>query len=586
LNRTIDLRKTPPLAGAPGLGSAGSPPIFWQSPDARSFVFITCVNNEAQYEICLRHINALTVPSGYSVETIAVFGAASIAEGYQGAMEASTAKFKIYLHQDAYLMHQGVLLDLLFLFRTYPRLGVVGVEGATRLPRAVLYSVNNAWNCYGRHWTYRRPGGLSSLLGHANHRRLYFNRFRSFVGDYLPAVVVDGFFMVTQYDMPWTSPLGGFELYDKVRAAEFITAGLEVGIARQQMTWVLHWGPAEEPTAEQHQRRQSALQQKAATFRRLFGPFVGVAARALYEQHKRARDVQSPGAARERLGVVIAADGNSESLVRSLRALLPQCEALKGVDSQVVVVDTTPTAGSREAIRMEFPQVTVIASPRTEGVGPALNEGLRHFGFPTYVLMMHSDVEVSPGTLARMVSDLRGRSSTAGVVASLMNPDRTARPQRMAVVELMPQRPQRPERVTFVGTTCALIRGEVFFDVGLYDERLAYHQDLDWSLRARRKGYRFVYLPEARVVHHRSGRVRRHEPAFTDRSVATLWLVYKHAGRRWAGLLYWAQRIQGSWLAWRWRHDQAALRQINEARVEAESLYRRFCEENRRPRLL
>jgi GT2 family glycosyltransferase len=586
LNRTIDLQNTPRRDSTAVPGTTVDPRIVWQSQDSQSIVFITCVNNEAQYDICLRHVDALTIPSGLTTEKISVFGASSMAEGYQRAMEASTARYKIYLHQDVYLAHRDVLSDLLFLFRTYPRLGMVGVEGATRLPQAVLYSVNNAWNCYGRHWTYRRPGGLSSLLGPANRRRLHFNRFRSFVGDYLPAVVVDGFFMATQYDLPWTSPLGGFELYDKVRAAEFIEAGFEVGIARQQMTWVLHWGPAEEATAEQYQRRQRDLQHKAATFRRLFGPFVGVAARTLYEQHQWAGETQSPDVGRERLGVVIAANSNSETLARSLRALLPQCEALKEVESQVVVVDTTPTAGSREAIRKQFPQVTVIGSPGPEGSTRALNEGLRHFGFPTYVLVMHSDVEVSPGTLTRMVSDLRGRSSAGGVVASLMNPDGTAQPQRLAIVELLPQRPQWPQRVTFVGTTCALIRGEVFFDVGLYDERLAYHEDLDWSLRAKRKGYSFVYLPEAKAVHYRSGRVRRHEPAFTDRSVATLWLVYKHAGRRWAGLLYWAQRIQAIWRAWRWRHDQAALRQISEARVQAESLYRKFCEENRRPQLL
>jgi GT2 family glycosyltransferase len=544
------------------------------------------VNNEAQYTASLRYIDALQVPAGYSVEKIVIFGATSMAEGCQRGMEASTARYKIYLHQDVFLVHREVLSDLLFLFRTYPRLGIIGVEGATRLPKAVLYSFNNALYCYGRHWTYRRPGGLSYILGPANRRRLHFNRLRPFVGDYLPAVVVDGFFMATQYDMPWTNPLGGFEFYDEIRAAEYITAGFEVGIARQQMTWVLHWGPAEEPTPEQRQRRLNDLQEKAATFRQLYGPFVGVAARTLYEEHQEAGVAQSRDPARERLGVIITANSSPEALLRSLRALMPQCEALKEVESQVVVVDTAPVAGAREAIRTEFPQVTVIARSGTEGVARALNEALRHLGFPTHILVMQSDVEVLRGTLARMVSDLKEHSSAAGVVASLMNPDGTPQAQRMAVVELVAQRPYQPQEVSYVGTTCALIRGEVFFDVGLYDERFSYHEDLDWSLRAKRKGYKFMYLPEAKAVHHRGGRIGRNDSTFTDRSVATLWLVYKHAGRRWAVLLYWAQRIQALWHAIRWRHDEAALRQINESKAQAASMYRRFCEENQRPRLL
>jgi len=548
LNRTIDLRNASYAGGTATAGRAVSPRAFWQSPDPQSIVFITCVNNQAQYEICLRYIDALTVPSGYTVEKISVFGASSMAEGYQQAMEASPTLYKIYLHQDVYLVHRGFLSELLSLFKTYPRLGMVGVEGATRLPPSVLYSVNNALNCYGRHWTYRRPGGLWSLLGPANRRRLHFNRFRSFVGDYLPAVVVDGFFMATQYDMPWTSPLGGFELYDKVRAAEFIRAGLEVGIARQQMTWVLHWGPAEEPTPEQHERRQRDLQQKAATFRRLFGPFVGVPARTLYEQHQGAGDDRAANAARERLGVLVVAR-SGPGILRGLRALLPQCEALREVESQVVVVDVTPEAKAHEAIRIEFPRMTVIASSATRGVAHAFNEGLRHLGFLTYVLVMQDDVEVSPGTLARMLDDLRRRTSAAGVVAALRNPNGTASSQRMSIVELLPQ---RPRRLTFVGTDCALIRGDVFFDVGLYDERFSHHADLDWSVRAKRKGYRFVYLPEATAVYHRS---RQDGPSAASPGPApeTVWLVYKHAGRRWAALLYWAQRIRASWWAFRWR---------------------------------
>ena len=85
------------------------------------------VNNEAQYAACVRHIDALQVPLGYSAEKIAIFGAASMAEGYQRGMEASTAYYKIYLHQDLYLVHRDLLSELLYLFRTYPRLGLVGV---------------------------------------------------------------------------------------------------------------------------------------------------------------------------------------------------------------------------------------------------------------------------------------------------------------------------------------------------------------------------------------------------------------------------------------------------------------------------
>jgi len=573
LKRLIDLRQTPPASRATQ-GVEASPQDARRVLNSHAFAFITVVNSETQYATCVRYIDALQVPPGYSVEKIAVFGATSMAEGCQRGMETSTARYKVYLHQDLYLVYRGLLSELLHLFRMYPRLGLVGVEGATRLPAAVLYSMNNPFHCYGRHWTYRRPGGISSLFGPANRRRLHFNRFRSFAGDYMPAVVVDGFFMATQYDMPWTSPLGGFELYDKVRAVEFITAGLEVGIARQQMTWCFHRGPLQEPTSQQRLHRHSDLQRKVAAFRQLYQSFVRVPARSLYEQYRGRALVhhntgpQSFGSshpARERLGVAIVAVNGQEMVLRALRALLPQCEALKDLGYQVVVVDHTSTAGVSEAVRRESAKVTVAASASDSGLASAFNTGLRELGFPSFILIMRDDAELSDGTLARMVSYLGEHPSTAGVIASLIDPDGT-----------------------IVGTTRALVRGEVFFDVGLYDDRfLSCHEDRDWSIRARRKGYTFTYLPQARVLcHHRSQRRRVGPAGFAERAVDDLWLTYKHVGRQWAVLLYWVQWMRARWLALRWRHDRDALRQIGGAMAQTTSLYRKFREENRRPELL
>jgi hypothetical protein len=157
LNQIIDLRHTLPANRAASREGDSGSQNGRRVQDSRAVTFITCVNDEEQYENCLRYVDALQVPSGYTVQNIAVLGASSMAEGYQRAMETSTARYKIYLHQDVYLVHRGVLSDLVSLFKRYPRLGMVGVEGATRLPKAVLYSVNNALHCYGRHWTYRRP---------------------------------------------------------------------------------------------------------------------------------------------------------------------------------------------------------------------------------------------------------------------------------------------------------------------------------------------------------------------------------------------------------------------------------------------
>jgi GT2 family glycosyltransferase len=48
-----------------------------------------------------------------------------------------------------------------------------------------------------------------------------------------------------------------------------------------------------------------------------------------------------------------------------------------------------------------------------------------------------------------------------------------------------------------------LLRGAALQRVGLLDaDFFAYHEDLDWCIRARRAGYRIAYVPSA-VVYHR-----------------------------------------------------------------------------------
>ncbi len=298
--RTIDLRQTPASDRAPASGAGERSPRRPQLLDSHAIAFVSCVDDQAQYDTCLRYLHALEVPSGYAVEKIAVLGAASMAEGYQRAMEASRARYKIYVHQDVYLIHARLLGELVRAFQTYPRLGMLGVVGTTRMPASGIWWGNKI-HLHGRLWEYRREAGFpGSMLG----RRLRLSRFRSVVGDYLPAVNVDGLFLATQYDLPWENPLGGFFLYDQVQALNFIKAGLEVGIVRQEAIWCLHWGHLDERSREQRDNRDVAVSTWAATFVQRYPEFIGVPARRLYKQHRRsagrsgtaACDHASPGA--------------------------------------------------------------------------------------------------------------------------------------------------------------------------------------------------------------------------------------------------------------------------------------------------
>ena len=81
--------------------------------DDHSICFISNVNNEAEYEGAKNAILELEIPFGYKVEILGVRHAVSMAAGYQQAMEASNAKYKIYLHQDVFVINPRLINNLL-----------------------------------------------------------------------------------------------------------------------------------------------------------------------------------------------------------------------------------------------------------------------------------------------------------------------------------------------------------------------------------------------------------------------------------------------------------------------------------------
>ena len=201
--------------------------------DDHSICFISNVNNEAEYEGAKNAILELEIPSGYKVEILGVRHAASMAAGYQQAMEASNAKYKIYLHQDVFVINPRLISNLLNIFQSDIKVGMVGVAGAAKLRQD-----QPAW------WI----SELSTLFGTCYTRlsenemvRNYYGEVPGGPGAYVHVAAIDGLFMATQYDLPWRADLfHGWHFYDISQSREFINAGYKVVIPHQQEPWVIH----------------------------------------------------------------------------------------------------------------------------------------------------------------------------------------------------------------------------------------------------------------------------------------------------------------------------------------------------------
>ncbi|MDI6871402.1 MAG: glycosyltransferase family protein [Bacillota bacterium] len=254
--------------------------------DPRKFAFIACVNDPEQYAACARHIDTLEVPPGFTVEKLPVEGARGMAEGYNAAMRRTDARYKIYLHQDTFVRDPALLFHLLELFRE-PAVGLVGVVGATRLPRSGVW-FHAGLHSFGKVWEFRKGGGVWYLLGPLNRRRERLMRFRPVRRPYQPVVVVDGLFMATQHDLPWREDLGfGFIYYEGPQCLEFLKAGYKVVVPHQETVWCMHYGPPHEAEAVKSAAYRERFAVNLEVFRREYGEFIGVHVNELLRRYQR-----------------------------------------------------------------------------------------------------------------------------------------------------------------------------------------------------------------------------------------------------------------------------------------------------------
>ena len=102
--------------------------------DAKKIAFISCVNDEEMYAECVRYLRHLDMPQGFSAEVVPVRGAPSMAAGYEAARRASSALYKVYMHQDILLTEKSILRRMVEVFRANPAVGLIGLEGCRHIP--------------------------------------------------------------------------------------------------------------------------------------------------------------------------------------------------------------------------------------------------------------------------------------------------------------------------------------------------------------------------------------------------------------------------------------------------------------------
>ncbi len=208
-----------------------------------------CTNNARYEEECKYYVSRLEIPEGYQVEWVVIRDASSMTSGYNRAMKMSDAKYKIYVHQDVFIINNVLLQKILDIFAKEV-VGMIGVVGNIYLPEN------------GVQWYGERIGKLierdkKTILANIGNREAY--------KPYKKVEAIDGLIMITQYDIPWREDLfDRFDFYDTSQSQEFIRAGYEVVVPFMEEPWVIHDSGAMNLKNYHEQRKRFVREYKCA----------------------------------------------------------------------------------------------------------------------------------------------------------------------------------------------------------------------------------------------------------------------------------------------------------------------------------
>lgn len=224
--------------------------------------------------------------------------------------------------------------------------------------------------------------------------------------------------------------------------------------------------------------------------------------------------------------LVVIPNLNGASVLPATLAAIPAAAGRLAV--HVTLVDNASTDGSAELAERLHPELTVKRHPENLGFAAACNTGGRE-GTSRYVLLLNSDLTLTPDSLAALVAHMERAPRLGALTPRMCWPDGRVQGPRLS------RRAAGRELATmdWAPGTCLLLRREALDQVGWLDEAFFfYNEDLDLSWRLRKAGWQLACAPGI-TVHHHEGAATRTDLQVRARAIAegyrgSLLLARKH----------------------------------------------------------
>lgn len=204
---------------------------------------------------------------------------------------------------------------------------------------------------------------------------------------------------------------------------------------------------------------------------------------------------------------------------------------IKDCELSIVVVDNASSDGSVEFLKKRFRKITVLGNKENLGFAEGNNVGIRYAleNGAGFVLILNNDTMVDKDLLGRLL-DATEKHKDAGIFSPKIyfakgfefHKERYSEKEKGRVIwfagglidwdnvlasnygvdDTDIGQYETERSIDFATGACMFVRRKVFEKIGLFDKKyFLYLEDVDFSQRAKRAGWKILFVPDALVWH-------------------------------------------------------------------------------------
>jgi GT2 family glycosyltransferase len=218
----------------------------------------------------------------------------------------------------------------------------------------------------------------------------------------------------------------------------------------------------------------------------------------------------------------------------NVRYFLEQCllsvrKAVRGIETEIFVVDNHSADHSVHMLREKFPEAILIANKENLGFARANNQAIRR-ATGDYILLLNPDTIVEEDTFTKILSFMNDHPDAGALGVKMIDGNGKFLPESkrglptpavafykiFGLARLFP-RSKRFGRyhlgyldkdeihtVDIISGAFMVLRKETLDKIGLLDESFfMYGEDIDLSYRITQAGYKNYYFPKTRIIHYK-----------------------------------------------------------------------------------